>query len=56
MGKIFVDEEGNDCELLTLEELRPKHEGNPNVLLQTIVSGSSEVEHYPYFLVYKCLN
>jgi replicative DNA helicase Mcm len=56
MGKIFVDEEGNDCELLTLEELRPKHEGNRNVLLQTIVSGSSEIEHYPYSIVYKCLN
>jgi len=55
MGKIFVDPvDGTDCELLTLEELRPKHEGNKNVLLQTIVSGSSEVEHYPTNIVYEC--
>ena len=54
MNKIFVDSDGNECELLTLEELRPKHEGNANVLLQTIVSGSSEVEHYPTNILYEC--
>lgn len=56
MGKIFTDSDGTQCELLTLGELRPKHEGNKNVLLQTIVSGSSEVEHYPTSMLYECHN
>ena len=56
MGKIFTDPvDGTDCELLTLEELRPKHEGNRNVLLQTIVSGSSEIEHYPTNIIFECI-
>lgn len=42
--------------LLALSELRPTDEGSIDVLLRTIVAGSSEIEHYPRSIDYKCPN
>ena len=42
--------------LLQLEELRPDDEEKKDVLLQTIIAGSSEIEHYSEMIVYKCFN
>ena len=54
----FVDKDGETCNLLKLAELRPEHEQykDNNVLLQTIVAGQSEIEHYAQLIVYKCPN
>jgi len=52
----FVDKDGETCNLLKLAELRPIHEKDSNVLLQTIVAGQSEIEHYAEMIVYKCPN
>ena len=41
----FVDSNGETCHLLKLEDLRPLHENDGNILLQTIVAGQSEIEH-----------
>jgi len=54
----FVDKDGETCNLLKLAELRPEHEQykDNNVLLQTIVAGQSEIEHYAQLVIYKCPN
>ena len=54
--KEFEDKDGNIFRQLTLEELRPKDEGRNDVLLQTIVAGSSEIEHFTTFIVFRCYN
>ena len=41
----FVDSNGETCHLLKLKDLRPLHENDGNILLQTIVAGQSEIEH-----------
>lgn len=48
------EKDGETFRLLTLEELRPKDEGRDDVLLQTIVAGSSEIEHFTTFIVFGC--
>lgn len=48
--------DGETYRLLQLEELRPSDEGKDDILLQTIVAGSSEIEHYSRFVVFKCHN
>ena len=53
--KIFT-KDGEDYRLLGLEELRPADEGKNDVLLQTIVAGNSEIEHYPTNIIYACSN
>ena len=52
----FVDKDGETCNLLKLAELKPLHEKDPNILLQTIVAGQSEIEHYAIMIIYKCPN
>lgn len=52
----FIDKDGQVCNLLKLDEIRPIHENDPNVLLQTIVAGQSEIEHYAIMIVYHCPN
>ena len=52
----FIDKDGQICNLLKLDEIRPIHENDPNVLLQTIVAGQSEIEHYAIMIVYHCPN
>ena len=54
----FVDKDGETCNLLKLSELRPSHEKlkDGNVLLQTIIAGQSEIEHYAQQIIYKCPN
>ncbi len=52
----FVDSNGETCHLLKLKDLRPLHENDGNILLQTIVAGQSEIEHYAIKIVYKCPN
>ena len=52
----FVDKNGETCYLLKLEDLRPLHENDGNILLQTIVAGQSEIEHYAIKIVYQCPN
>tara|TARA_R110000787_G_scaffold178781_1_gene290576 strand:- start:453 stop:2135 length:1683 start_codon:yes stop_codon:yes gene_type:complete len=52
----FVDKDGETCNLLKLAELKPLHEKDPNILLQTIVAGQSEIEHYATMIIYKCPN
>jgi len=42
--------------LLTLPELLPTDEGKDDVLLRTIVAGSAEIEHYTFWINYKCPN
>jgi len=52
-----VIENGDDpVRLMKLAELRPTDENQNDILLQTIVAGSSEVEHYSRFVVFKCSN
>jgi len=53
--KEFV-KDGETFRLLKLEELRPLDEEKKDVLLQTIVAGSSEIEHYPMNIIFKCAN
>lgn len=53
--KIYT-QDGKDYRQLDLDELRPLDEGKNDVLLQTIVSGSSEIEHYPTNIIFKCSN
>ena len=48
--------DGEVFKLYKLEELRPTHELDDSILLQTIVSGSSEIEHYPTNIIFKCAN
>ena len=52
----FVDKNGETCHLLKLAELRPKHEQfkDNNILLETIIAGQSEIEHYAELIYYKC--
>ena len=52
----FVDKNGETCHLLKLKDLRPLHENDGNILLQKIVAGQSEIEHYAIKIVYKCPN
>ena len=52
----FVDKDGETCNLLKLAELKPLHEKDPNILLQTIVAGQSEIEHYAIKIIYACPN
>ena len=52
----LIDKDGQVCNLLKLGEIRPIHENDPNVLLQTIVAGQSEIEHYAIMIIYKCPN
>jgi replicative DNA helicase Mcm len=52
----FVDKDGETCNLLKLAELKPLHEKDSNILLQTIVAGQSEIEHYAIMIIYKCPN
>jgi replicative DNA helicase Mcm len=52
----FVDKDGETCNLLKLAELKPLHEKDPNILLQTIVAGQAEIEHYAIKIIYKCPN
>ena len=52
----FVDKDGETCNLLKLAELKPLHEKDPNILLQTIVAGQAEIEHYAAMIIYKCPN
>ena len=52
----FVDKDGETCNLLKLAELKPLHEKDPNILLQTIVAGQSEIEHYAIMIIYACPN
>ena len=54
----FVDKDGETCNLLKLSELRPSHEKlkDNNILLQTIIAGQSEIEHYAQQIIYKCTN
>ena len=52
----FVDKDGETCNLLKLAELRPINENDGNVLLQTIIAGQSEIEHYAQLVIYKCPN
>lgn len=48
---------GNDKFLLKkLTELLPSDEGKDNILLQGIVMGNSEIEHYSTFIVTLCMN
>jgi len=42
--------------LMTLEEIRPVDEGMDDILLQTIVAGSSDIEHFTVMVVFKCTN
>ncbi len=55
---VYIDEDGTECNLLKLAELRPEHEQfkDNNILLQTIVAGQSEIEHYAVMIIYKCPN
>ena len=50
------EKDGETFRLLKLEELRPLDEEKKDVLLQTIVAGSSEIEHYPTNIIFKCAN
>ena len=52
----FIDKNGETCNLLKLAELRPINENDGNVLLQTIIAGQSEIEHYAQLVIYKCPN
>jgi DNA replicative helicase MCM subunit Mcm2 (Cdc46/Mcm family) len=52
--KEFIDKDGEALRLLTLEELLPNDEGKEDVLLQTIVAGSSEIEHYTRLIEFSC--
>jgi hypothetical protein len=52
-----VIENGDDpVRLMKLDELRPTDENQNDILLQTIVAGSSEIEHFTRFIVFKCSN
>ena len=54
----YIDKDGEICDLLKLAELRPTHEQfkDNNILLQTIVAGQAEIEHYATMIVYRCPN
>lgn len=52
----FVDKNGETCHLLKLEELRPINENDGNVLLETIIAGQSEIEHFAQLIIYRCPN
>ena len=52
-----VIENGDDpVRLMKLAELRPLDENKNDILLQTIVAGASDIEHFTRFLVFKCSN
>ena len=52
----YVDADGEECKLYQMKELVPTLEGDKNVLLQTIISGQSEIEHFATMIIYKCPN
>lgn len=53
MTKIFVKGD-KEYILKHLSEITPRDEGNDNVLLQAIVLGNSEIEHFSTFVWMKC--
>lgn len=52
----LYEKDGVTYKLMKLEELRPIHESDEEILLQTIVAGNSEIEHYPTNIIYACAN
>jgi len=52
----YVDADGEECKLYQMKELVPTLEGDKNVLLQTIISGQSEIEHFATMIIYQCPN
>ena len=52
----YVDADGEECKLYQMKELVPTLEGDKNVLLQTIISGQSEIEHFATMIIYNCPN
>jgi replicative DNA helicase Mcm len=48
--------DGKSFYLKELTELTPNDEWKDNILLQGIVTGNSEIEHYSTFVVVKCTN
>jgi replicative DNA helicase Mcm len=52
----IIKDGDNEYRLLSLSELKPTDEGKDDVLLKTIVAGNSEVEHFTYWVNYKCPN
>ena len=56
VSREFVDENGERCKTYPIKDLTPEFEGNGNVLLETIISGQSEIEHYATNIIYECPN
>jgi replicative DNA helicase Mcm len=52
----YVYADGEECKLYQMKELVPTLEGDKNVLLQTIISGQSEIEHFATMIIYNCPN
>ena len=50
----YVDPDGNTFRLLSISTISNRDEGKKDVLLQAIVTGVSEIEHYPRGVEYYC--
>jgi len=52
----IIENKDDPVRLMKLDELRPLDENKSDILLQTIVAGASDIEHFTRFLVFKCSN
>ena len=52
----IIDNGDDPVRLMTLAEIRPVDEGKDDILLQTIVAGSSDIEHFTVMVIFKCTN